>query len=221
MRSDGVIYEGEVKGCYLAIRQDNTSNASFYKDVLHIRSEAFTKSLGVKITPDEAMTIYDAYSYLFCLYVNEEPAVSLTVTFARDGKLDCEEFYPTELIDRYRNVTGSAGKLCAVNKYECEINRFAHILTYQVWNYVYNRGIRLDIMNAKEGLMSKYYLRMGYMLVENSLFIHPKWQTHSHVFLLPADSTINSHFKDIFKKGQDDLSINEISKYVRLTNKIR
>ncbi|MBF0519328.1 MAG: hypothetical protein HQK92_06355 [Nitrospirae bacterium] len=213
--SDGFIYEDETDDCYVTIKQDNLSNASFYKDVLYLRSKGFSKSLGVNITTDDAKAEYDKYSYLFCLYVNEEPTVSATVTFARDGKLDCEEFYPTKLIDRYRNVICSGTKFCVINKHECRIDIFANTLMHQMWHYAYNRGIRLDILNAKERL-NEYYLRKGYLLVENSTFTHHKWRFRANVFLLPADSTINSMFKDIFLEGQDDLSVNEISKYVKL-----
>lgn len=77
-----------------------------------IESELFGKVLQVRGDGGKSQPQYefDEYSTHYVLFHNCEPIGSLTATRHVDGKIDCEEFYPAVLFDRYGEQLASICK---------------------------------------------------------------------------------------------------------------
>lgn len=210
------------KNSTVKIKKGHSSDLSLYQDVLHVRSQAYNQSPIYQNLLRDSHTEYDSYSDLYCLYLDDEPVGTITATQAAKGKLDCEEYYPGEFINRYREMIGSAIKFGTVKAFDCNEDvrkRIARILIETTWKDQLDMGIRFDIINAHERMVP-YYRRLGYLIIADSFFIHPQLGTPSYSMFLPADGSHPSYVQHLFSNLNNPLPLNKVSKYINVWSKI-
>lgn len=131
---------------------------------------------------------FDRSSVLYLMEENCKPVATMRVNLARQGLLDCEEFFPEtcrKFILDFRVVVSSASRF--VRHFEsgsdpAQMRQFIR----QIWRDQYNNGIRIDLINVHERMIP-YYKRLGYLLIRDSFFRHPRLDTPSYVMCLLAD----------------------------------
>ncbi|MDM8515404.1 hypothetical protein QUF76_04335 [Desulfobacterales bacterium HSG16] len=210
------ILESKIKNCSIEIIRALISDDSIYNDILFVRGEAYKNSVLYSKIFKSSYTDYDSYSELYCLYINDEPMGTVTGTQATSGKLDCEEYYPTVFLEKYRDIISSASKFATLKYYSCEKingNRVAHLLLEAVWKDQINMGIRIDIVNVHEKMIS-YYRKLGYLLITDSFFLHPEFHTPSYVMFLSADESHPSYFQNLFSGLENQMTLDMVSNYI-------
>lgn len=138
----------------------------------------------------------DGWSEHYLARIGNDPAAALRVTRPENGALDCEN-YPTVLINELGSKICNASGFIAEPKYPLTY-KLAHLLLEATWIDVINAGVRLNLMNVHERAV-RYYGKMGYMLLANSFFVHPKLKTPSRVMIIPVSPSRDSAFKHIFE----------------------
>ena len=78
------------------------ANGIVYRDILSVRCQVNDVDIQTAANPN------DMSADLYCIYLGGRPVGTMRVTRASNGKLDCEEYYPAELVERYRDRIGSA-----------------------------------------------------------------------------------------------------------------
>lgn len=179
---------------------------NIFDEVLRLRSE-----VNNDINSSEADE-FDSYSEHYAAWKNGELVAALRVTRAAAGRLDCEEFYPADFVNKYHETIASGSRFVACKGLPLSL-KIAQLLLEVGWIDQIHRGTRLDIMNAHERAV-RYWNRFGWVLINNSEFVHPKWQTPSRVMLLPATPNRATPFKEIFEETNIPLEIEEIRDYV-------
>lgn len=144
---------------------------------------------------------FDEYSHHYLLSVNAQPVAGLTVTRLMDGPIDCQEHYPLEMLVRFRDLIGSACKLCIDQRRSPSksLGRSAsRLLVRAAIGHQVELGMRLDLINLVPAMVP-YYRRLGYRLIEASDFVHPSLGTASKVMWLAADPDTRSVHQDLFQ----------------------
>jgi hypothetical protein len=157
-----------------------------YADVLAVRRTR--ASAGI----DDA---FDVNAIHYLLEVDGRPSISMRVHRAADGPMECEEFYPAALRAEHRAVVASASRLVAratSGRDPASVRDFVR----SVWRDQLAMGTRLDLVNVAQPMVG-YYRRLGYLLVPNSGFIHPRLGTQSVVMLMAADGRAGSTFSSL------------------------
>jgi hypothetical protein len=121
----------------------------------------------------------------------------MRVNQARRGPLDCEEFYPTAFLNRFRQVIGSASRFARRAGSEAE-PALMRTFIREVWRHQYQDGMRVDLINVHEPMVF-YYQRLGYELLCNSFFKHPRLGTNNHVMCLIACSEAPAGLGQLFE----------------------
>lgn len=161
---------------------------------IEIRSSSFAQTLtdarSVRATVYGAespgvVDDIDAHSTVYCAYVDGTAVGTLRVTRARLGPIDCESFYPPSLLNRFRDLIGSASRYCVLPGTSANL-RIGRLLVEGGWIEHADMGCRLDLIDVREEFVG-YYRRMGYLLIAGHQFIHPVWATRSRVMVYPVD----------------------------------
>lgn len=139
---------------------------------------------------------YDDYSHHYLLRWEGKPLGALTVQAAVDGKLDCDDYYPPVLFDRYRSQLIATCKL-RIRRGPSTPIQALRTLVRGAWADQLNYGKRVSIVNA-DVRMQAFYRRIGFTYLPGFDFVHPELQTQSNVLLMAADSTQRSYCQDLF-----------------------
>ncbi len=181
---------------------------------------AFVRQLretAYKIPFDEKERGLDAYSQLWLAMVGDRPVGTMRVTYARDGRVDCEEVLPSALLTKFRHTIGSAGRFAVPSDVPAEW-RIARVLIDTTWSYAVAEGMRLDIITAKPRAI-RYYERLGYHLVPDSEFEYALWGVPSHVMILPVDPGNKAcSLHAVFKDAKDGLSYETLAAWLPALN---
>lgn len=154
----------------------------------------------------------DAYSDHYGIFQGNGLIAALRVTRGASGRLDCEEIYPAKLMENFRPILGSASKFVCRKGLPLAW-KTTQILIENAWFDQLSKGIRLDIINVHQRAIG-YYQKIGYILLADSFFYHPVWNTPSYVMLLPADPHRESKMKPLFKGINNPLPLSLLQKYV-------
>jgi hypothetical protein len=138
---------------------------------------------------------FDSYSHHYILRVDAKPVGTLTSTHVSDGPLDCQRFYPGELLDQFGELVFSPCKLRIVRN-RISSFRLMRLMLRQYWQHQLSLGGRMALLNASAQLIP-FYLRLGLRGIVDSNFVHPVCKTDSLALLLSADVTHTSSFTDL------------------------
>lgn len=205
MAQKKLVHASEGKYKIKIISGDILSNV--YYDVIKIRKEVDPRWTNNEFT-------YDSYSTHYCLYVNEIAAGCITITWAKNGKLDCEEFYPASILNIYRSTLVSACKFRIKKEYSWGVfkNEFtSKSFIREVLKDQISKGALIDLIDSEESL-APYYQRMGYIACNGYDFFHPILKTKMIVMFLPADPNIPSVAQEAFKNLKINLSSEKVLK---------
>ncbi len=178
-----------------------------FRELLALRSKVNRRG-GIS-TPDAV----DEHSEHYSARLGDRLVGALRVTRAAAGPLDCEEHYPPSLLHQWRSLLTSAGSFAVDASVSPEL-RVARRLIEFAWLDQLPRGSRLDVINVHERAIT-YYGILGYELLADSFFIHPRLGTPSHVMVFPAAPLLCSPLAHLFEQLTDPFSVSDLG--VRLT----
>ena len=176
--------------------------------VLELRQAVY--NAGELSQPDK----FDPYSEHYLVLMQQRPVAAMRVTRKVVGPIECEEYFPEPLIRAKGSVICSASRFVALPSAQAN-TKVAEILTEVVRTHQAKLGTRLDVINVHERAI-KYYGRLAYELVADSFFWHPKWNTPSHVMVLPVTPNRDVRMRHVFADVKDPLEIDELEKLVQL-----
>ena len=186
-----------------------SASGCVYEDILTVRRQLNDRSRADAISPDDQGTD------LYCAYVDGMPVGTIRVARACQTQLDCEEYYPQELLNKFRNNIGTASHFAVLQNLDPSL-KLAKVIIESAWEDQIKNGYRIDVINAHERGVS-YYQRLGYKVVEGSFFIHPRLGTPSYVLVLVADPSGNSSLKHCFQGVADPITEADLESQVTLT----
>lgn len=174
-----------------------------FEVVTSIRSQS-----GVGAFSDE----HDQTADIYLMVREDTPVATMRVNQARKGRLDCEEFYPGEFLTRHRHMIGSASRLARSPATKPSVYLMRHFVR-SVWQHQLRHGMRVDLINVHQRMIP-YYADMGYRLLYNSFFWHPRIHTPSHVMFMVASRNAHSPLADICAPADDPLLQELVTKNV-------
>lgn len=169
-------------------------HSSDYDAVISIRSQGVAGSYS-----DE----YDETADIYVMTDNETPVATMRVNQARRGKMDCEDFYPEHFLRSHRHMIGSASRLARSITAKPNVHLMRHFVR-SVWRQQLIDGMRVDLINVHQRMIP-YYADMGYRLLCNSFFWHPRIRTPSHVMFMVASKETRSPLAEVFAPPDDPL----------------
>jgi len=195
----------------ITIDQSTSLNKQFYQDVLSVRNDPYNYNDLTKL-----MHKFDRYSDHYRLSINGKVTGSLSITQARMGKMDCQEYVPKCLLDNFHDSISSACKFRVIKNEVKQIEKRSMLaLPKKVIQCAFtdqlSKGTRLDIINASVAF-SRYYRQIGYVEIENSLFIHPTLGTKSVIMYLPADPSRQSIGQELFSSIDNQLPLKNVQR---------
>ena len=160
--------------------------------VLHTRygTAAFNKIKSVRASGGsdspggDEPKCYDRLADHYLLLLEDVPALAMRVNRFHRGPVDCEEFYPRQLCERFQQFIGSASKFVRSGETKCSLTE-SRAFIQAVRHHQVATGMVLDIVNAHERMIP-YWRRMGYEPMPHSYFVHPRLGADSHVMYLFA-----------------------------------
>lgn len=178
------------------------NDSDLFKDVISVRSIDLKESKQ-KIIP--VSFNFDAYSDHYRLIVEDQISGCLSATRLLGGKIDCQEFYPQILIDKFYDIIVSACKFKLIPELRgrgaiATSASYAKLMIREAWRDQLRKGAKLDLINVEKNYVP-YYKRLGYILIENSRFIHPVLGTESYVMFTSADPNNGSILSDVFQES--------------------
>lgn len=185
----------------------SNDSGHIYDDVLSIRSQIY----GLPLSKVRAKG--DEYSEHYCAYVNGQPLIILRATQARKGKIDCEEFYPPQLMTELRDIIISTTRFCSINR--GTMPGLSLLLVQTLCLDQINQGMRIDIINVRLEMID-YYKNLGYVPIPDSSFIHPYWKTNSIAMILPTNPHRETKFKADFETLPDSLTYEDLLPYLKM-----
>jgi hypothetical protein len=115
-----------------------------------------------------------------------KPIFVMRVNQARRGELDCENFYPKELLHNHRPVLCSASRFVRSRAFGPNVALAKHFLHLVREDQLLD-GMVGDLINAHIPMVP-YYQRLGYESVPGHDFTHPRLGTASRVMLLMVNA---------------------------------
>jgi hypothetical protein len=143
----------------------------------------------------QALDAIDAHSLLLVADVGDAPVATLRVTYARYGRIDCEPFFPAELLARHRHWLGSASRFGAVRGVPPAV---ARALIEAGWTLALRDGMRVDLIDVSARGRS-YYRRLGYADLDVPGFRHPLFGTESSGMLFVTDPRRRTPLAPLFE----------------------
>ena len=108
-----IVADIQLESHCLTVKEGKISDHAFYRDVLHIRKQAFLKGRFFKhYTKNMIVSDCDPYSKIYCLYFKENPLGTVAVTLGAKGAMHKEHRFPDTLFKAPRNTMCSMQKLC-------------------------------------------------------------------------------------------------------------
>lgn len=140
---------------------------------------------------------FDDYSSHYVLFAESKPIGCLTATRLQDGPIDCQEFYPAELLSEFGHLLFSCCKLRIVASPNASFQRL-RCLIRAGWRHQLQHGARIDLMNAQSSFQA-FYQRIGYRPASANHFRHPTLGTESVAMFLAADPNHASFCREEFR----------------------
>lgn len=152
---------------------------------------------------------FDQYSDHYLARQNGKPVGCLTVNRGWLGPLDCQQFYPADLVEAYREVLISGCKLKVLAN-----QRPSAIFTIirQAWRDQAGLGARLDLINATGKLVPVYQRLFGYRLAQGYRFTHPRLGTPSEVLWMAVDPQRKHRLTSVFARVPDPISSDDVQR---------
>lgn len=151
---------------------------------------------------------FDEYSIHYVLHSAGKPLGTLTLHEARAGELDCQSYYPSNLLHRHHDQVAGACKLRIRRGASAPIEAL-RCLIRGAWVDLVKRGIRVTIANS-EPRLSAFYRRIGFSYIPGFDFVHPQLGTESQVLIMAADPTHRSYCQGDFASIADPVSQREL-----------
>ena len=151
-------------------------NDSQYADVLEIRSQGRSD----RVCTDK----YDDVAFIYLLSGNGVPIATMRFNQARRGEVDCEDYYPIEGFNRFRNVIGSCSRLARSIHVAPNVPLLKKFLMLVQRHQILD-GMFIEFINVTQKMIP-YYAMFGYKMVCNSNFTHPRLGTQSYVMCFYA-----------------------------------
>lgn len=161
---------------------------------------------------------FDQYSHHYVLHYAEKPLGTVTVHEASDGALDCESFYPMELLERHRDVLIGTCKMRIRRGAETPIQALRSLIQ-SAWADQLRRGNRITIVNAEERLTA-FYRRIGFSYLPGFDFIHPQLGTFSKVLVMASDPTHTGYCQPLFESVPDPFSQQAVIDLCQRSNRV-
>lgn len=151
----------------------------------------------------------DSYSHHFLLVKKSHAVGVISVTAMRDGTIDCEDHYPKPLLDKYGKWLETA---YAFHILESGRPAFSSVIRMvrAIWKDRLPQGSRLHLVNATGPLIGRYKA-MGYTLIPNATFMHPRLSTLTVPMVLPADPNRRSVCQQLFTDISSPLSLADVA----------
>jgi len=164
-----------------------------YEHAVRVREAAYGAAYDVERA--NVVDECDRHSRIFCAYLHGEPVGTLRHTYASEGPLPCEEFYPETFVSAHRPWLGSATKFAVARGVPggLEVGR---LLLETGWASCLPDGIRVDVIDTYERMVP-YYRRLGYLATKLT-FTHPKLGGVARVMVFTADSAQRTPFQRLF-----------------------
>lgn len=146
---------------------------------------------------------HDATADIYLLCRDSRGIATLRVNQARRGELDCEAQYPQRFLALHRDVVASTSRFARATE-EAPNVFLMRAFMREVWRDQFRAGIRVDMVNVHQRMIP-YYASIGYRLLCNSFFVHPRIATPSHVMYILADPRVDGPFASVFQMQHDPL----------------
>jgi hypothetical protein len=146
-------------------------------DIRAVRTEA----LGISAA--QALDDVDEHSQLLIADVAGIAVATLRITYARHGRIDCEAFFPPDLLASHRARLGSASRFAARRGVPSAVTR---ALIEAGWRIALGDGLRCDLIDVSARGRA-YYRRLGYADVRMPTFRHPLFGTESWGMVFVTD----------------------------------
>jgi hypothetical protein len=163
------------------------------------------------LPPDFVASPNDRYSHIYTLCRDANVVGTITVSMARDGLLEQEEFLPQGLLAAYRDIICEAYRL-AVDSAERPFFSMARLLMRLSFADGLCSGMRLAVAGAKPTMLG-YYRRIGYLPFAAPSFSHPRLCTEHLIVGCPADPTRATMFQDLCRSLPDPLTLASLQSY--------
>lgn len=138
----------------------------------------------------------DEYSTHYALYSRERLQVWFRVTRPIHGVLDCETYYPSDLVSEFRLVLAASGRLGRHPEEQGRSSLVSAALRCG-WSHQFIHGARVDVINSRQAL-APFYQRIGYHLIPGWSFLHPRTGlTHDLRGFVPAHDAPGT-WQDLF-----------------------
>ncbi len=157
----------------------SSKDPAFESDVLVLRSRIYGRPVS------ECRDEFDEYSDHYVLYTQGIPHYASRVTRAALGPIECEEFYPQELLRRFRDRLSSSGRLIRNPSLSGGPEQLIHFYI-AAWRDLIDKGIRVDIGNVTRHFL-RYQNAFGYTPLDVPTFRHPVFDTESYTLVLTVD----------------------------------
>ncbi|WP_286764288.1 MULTISPECIES: hypothetical protein [Rhodopirellula] len=145
---------------------------------------------------EQTLYHYDEYSNHYILMWQGQPLGTLTMLAAANGRLDCEDHYPTVLLEHHGDELFASCKL-RIRRGPSTPIAALRTLVRGSWAHQLANGNRISIANA-DVRMKAFYRRMGFTYLPGFDFVHPELKTQSIVLLMAADARGRSYCQDMF-----------------------
>lgn len=184
---ESIIYKQQLNQKTVEIKVGSIYDFSHYKTCLEIRKETYSKKEEYK-NRNDYFSLTDLYSLIFVYYVDSNPIGTLTITDSSKGVLDCQEYYPQNIIGQ--KGVWSSNKFGIIKNFRIEEYN-TYLSTYLLHlssEYCCMNGLKVDIINVAISMI-RYYNKLGYFEIPNYIFIHPVFQNKSTVMVKCFDKS--------------------------------
>lgn len=171
-------------------------------------SELFSRVIELRAAHQSAGELEDEFDLTadhYLLFRDKIPIVAMRVNQARKGPMDCEEFYPGNLLSVFRNLVGSASRLVKAKEARGNVTETFSLIS-AAWRDQFLDGMRIDLINVHLPMIP-FYSRLGYKVVPHSRFKHPRLGTDSQVMYLTANASGGSRIAAAFGSAYDPVLI--------------
>lgn len=182
-----------------------SSGEPAFKLILELRASAYGRTeAGIE-------DAYDCHSIHLLAIEHGIPLGSLRVTRRCCGPLECEENYPSWLLDGFGHLMTASSRMC-VHPSIAGRSHIPLLLSKAAWSALLPAGVRIDVSKARIKALP-YYFRMGYSLIKRSEFWFGKWGGYCALIAHPAHNSYRSPLSALFESITDpcDLAASEYS----------
>jgi hypothetical protein len=152
---------------------------AFESDVLALRARVYGRPAS------ECRDEFDEHSDHYVLYTQGVPHYAARVTRAALGPLECEAFYPPQLLHRFRERLCSSARFLRNPSLPGGHEQVVHFYI-AAWRDMLHRGLRVDIGNVTRQYL-RYHHAFGYTPLQVPTFRHPVFGTESYTVVLTVD----------------------------------